>query len=271
MNSICKFIPVKKDSGDLKTIYFVYETELKKLKQPFLQPIYYIHIATRGNAIYRVEEREYPIKKGDLFFAIPGVQYSLDASEDFAYMYISYMGSRAFEIAEYIGISSQCPVFHGFEHEIDVWRNALIRFNRRNANLLTESVLFHTLSYLTNDSDSNCETCNPGVLESVVNYIDNNFEDPTLTLKKTAEVFAYTDKYLSALFKSGMNITWSKYVNRLRIQKAVELINNGERIVGLIATSCGFSDAMYFSRVFKKQIGVTPKEYIEKALQKYSE
>ena len=84
MDSICNFIPVKKDSGDLKTIHFVYETELRKLKQPFLQPIYYIHIVTRGNAVYECENRRYEIAKGDIFFAIPGAMYTLDASDNFA-------------------------------------------------------------------------------------------------------------------------------------------------------------------------------------------
>ena len=90
--SICKFLPAKNEESHIKTVRFVYETECLALTQPFVHPIYVLHIVTSGSAVLRIYEKEYVLNKGDIFFAFPAVLHYLDASEDFEYIYISFMG-----------------------------------------------------------------------------------------------------------------------------------------------------------------------------------
>ena len=78
------------------------------------------------------------------------------------------------------------------------------------------------------------------------------------------DVFFYTDteKYLSYLFKKNMQIGFTQYVNNLRIQCALGLIGEGWQSVSEIAFASGYSDALYFSKVFRKKVGCTPSQRI---------
>lgn len=261
MNSICNFIPVKR-AGDLKTVHFVFETEFKKMRQPFIYPIYYMHLVTRGEGRVKILGKCFDISKGTIFFAFPGVHYEIEGSDDLTYIYISYMGLRAAELMSEMKVSPSSPVRQGFEEHISFWKDAIQRITQKNANVLTESVLLYTLSYLT--EDDNADISKKGnLVESITYYIDNNYTDPELSLKKIADIFAYTDKYLSHIFKAGTGMNFSEYLTRLRIQRAIDLIGKGARDVSQIAAESGYYDSVYFAKVFKRYMQKTPDKYIK--------
>ncbi len=268
MNSICNFIPAKKSGDHLRLIHFVYETELRRLKQPFIQPLYYMYLVIRGTGTLRIAGGEHPLAVGTLFFTFPGTTYEIADGGNLTYMYISFMGTRGTELITESGITVQSPTYSGFDGVIPFWRNAIQRINPQNANLLAESVMLYTLSYLAGADGTAAKTGAGDSLESIVNYIDNHYTDPNLSLKQIADIYAYTDKYLSHLFKTKMNINWSTYVNRLRVQHALRLIGDGERNLYDIAAASGYRDVMYFSKVFKKFMQRTPREYISDLINK---
>ena len=65
------------------------------------------------------------------------------------------------------------------------------------------------------------------------------------------------------IFKAGVGLTPTEYINRLRINQAKELLSNTDMSVCEIAEAVGFADQNYFGRVFKKQTGTSPKKYIK--------
>lgn len=261
MNSICNFIPAK-GKDDLKVVHFVYETEFQKLRQPFVHSIYYMHLVVRGEGKLKLLSREYPLGVGTLFFSFPGVPFEIEGSSDLTYTYLSFMGLRAQELLRDLGVDTVHPVRYGFEDEIGFWKTSIRRIDRQNAGILSESVLLYTLSFLQGEGEDAKKDPDYGVIEGVVDYIDNNYTDPDLSLKKVADIFAYTDKYLSHLFKTQMQINFNKYLTRLRVQRAIERMSNGKRDVSEIAAECGFRESGYFSKVFKRMMGKTPLEYI---------
>lgn len=269
MDSICRFIPAK-SSGDLKTVHFVYETEFKKMSQPFIFPIYYMHLVTKGSGRMKLLEKVFELREGTLFFAFPGIPYEIEGSDDLTYMYISFMGLRANEIMHELKIEPQSAAIDGFEGEISFWKNAIQRINQKNANVLTESVLLYTLSYISGEGGEASFKSN-NVVENIISYIDNNYMDPDLSLKKIADIFAYTDKYLSHIFKQNMNMNFTDYLSRLRIKRALEMIGEGEREMTALASACGYKDPVYFSKVFKKYTHKTPYEYIKSNKSKISD
>jgi two-component system response regulator YesN len=125
-------------------------------------------------------------------------------------------------------------------------------------------VLLYTLSFINgNDTESTFKDNSENTVSSIVDYVNSHYRDTDISLKKIAYVFSYTEKYLSSLFKKQMNVGFNSYLNNLRVQYAQELIEKYEKSVSKIATLCGYSDAMYFSKVFKKYTGKTPTEYIK--------
>ena len=82
-----------------------------------------------------------------------------------------------------------------------------------------------------------------------------------LSLKAHADFLNVNSSYLSTLFKRETGITLTEYVNRQRIEHGIFLLNSTEMQVQTIAQHCGISDVNYFTKLFKRLIGKTPKEY----------
>ncbi len=82
-----------------------------------------------------------------------------------------------------------------------------------------------------------------------------------LSLKTEAALHNVNPSYLSTLFKKETGYTLTEYVNRKRIDHAILLLNSTDMQIQNVATYCGIPDVNYFTKMFKKTIGKTPKEY----------
>ncbi len=82
-----------------------------------------------------------------------------------------------------------------------------------------------------------------------------------LTLQDIASSVHVNPAYLSTLFKKEMSISYTDYINRLRIDRAKILLFKTDLSVIEIATQCGFADQSYFTKVFKRIESCTPKSY----------
>lgn len=260
-DSICRFLPAKNEDTAIKTVRFVYETECLTLSQPFVSPIYALHIVTEGRATLRIYDKEYSLERGDIFFAFPAVLHYLDASEDFKYIYISFMGSGAAQILSRCSINHENPVYKDYAFLCPMFESAIRRITNVNANMLTESVLGYTLSFFdkTEEKEQTGKS-QDSAFKAIVNYVDHHYRESDMSLGRLADTFSYTEKYLSSLFKKNMQIGFVNYLNNLRIQYANELIEKGAESISEIAAACGYSDYSYFARVFKKRTGKTPTQ-----------
>jgi two-component system response regulator YesN len=73
---------------------------------------------------------------------------------------------------------------------------------------------------------------------------------------------AISSGYLSSLFKRRTGLGFVDYVTRVKISEAEKLLLSGRYRVGEIAEMVGYEDAGYFSKIFHKMTGFTPKEYM---------
>ena len=187
-------------------------------------------------------------------------------------MYISFCGEGAGELLQHCGIRKENFVFSGFDRLIEFWQNCIRRINHVNANMLTESVLYYTLSFFHPDETRFLPPDrNTHVFDSILTYIDNNFSDPDLSLRKIADIFSYTEKYLSHLFKKNQGENFNAYLTRHRLAHAVECMDKGMVGLGEIASAAGYYDPLYFSKVFKKTYGMTPRLYIRARKERLAE
>ena len=102
------------------------------------------------------------------------------------------------------------------------------------------------------------------VVEKVISYIDEELDNPNMSLKKIAkEVLFMNEDYLSRLFQRETGERFSQYVNKLRMEKAKYLIVvRSDLKMFEISKLAGFGDKnQYFSLVFKKYTGMSPTEY----------
>ena len=261
--SICRFMPAKNEDATIQAVRFVYETECLSLTQPFLHPIYVFHIVTKGTAVFRIGDCKYPLKRGDVFFAFPAYPYYLDADEDFEYIYISFMGNGATSRLPKCNITPKNPYYADYGFLCTIFENAIRRITPFNSNLLTDAVLYYALSFFDSEeceSETEEQKISSSVFQNIVDYVDCHYRESDISLYRLANVFSYTEKYLSSLFKKNMQIGFISYLNSLRIQYACELIQNNNMNMSEISIECGYSDYSYFSKVFKKITGHSPTE-----------
>ena len=93
-------------------------------------------------------------------------------------------------------------------------------------------------------------------------YIKANLADK-ITLDKVAEKVYLSKSYFCRIIKEELNCTFTEYVNRLRIDRSKYLLRNTDVSIAEIASAVGFGDQSYFTRIFKRQTGISPGKYRE--------
>lgn len=99
------------------------------------------------------------------------------------------------------------------------------------------------------------------IVINVKKYINDHVEEK-LTLNKTAELFNISPNYLSVLFSKYNDIGFTDYINQSKIEAAKKLIADSDLKIYEISDILGFETAFYFSRVFKKVTGVSPRDFM---------
>jgi YesN/AraC family two-component response regulator len=100
------------------------------------------------------------------------------------------------------------------------------------------------------------------VVKNTVLIIDSDIS-AELSLQSLAERLGVTAGYLATVFKKETGKTVVEYVRDKRINHALHLLNTTNLQIQTIAMHCGIMDVQYFSKLFKRQIGKTPREYRE--------
>lgn len=101
---------------------------------------------------------------------------------------------------------------------------------------------------------------NADTLGTVLRFIRENFYRP-ITLEDTARSVFLSPFYLSHSLKDELGITFIEYLTRVRMEEAKKLLSDKSLSMQAVAEAVGYDDASYFSKVFKKNVGVTPNKY----------
>ena len=91
-------------------------------------------------------------------------------------------------------------------------------------------------------------------------YIAEHFR-ANPTLEEVAGMAGMSPTYLSAMFKKDVGIGFSEYLTQLRCEEAKRLMRQTQEPLAQIAEEVGYQDAKYFSRIFRKTVGIKPSEY----------
>ena len=100
-------------------------------------------------------------------------------------------------------------------------------------------------------------------LEAVEEYLLKNFRDPKLSYARLAECAGLGYSYFSELFTAAYGVSPVRQVTKMRIDYAKELLITGRYQIGKIAEMSGFENVYYFSKVFKDNVGISPKKYMQ--------
>lgn len=104
------------------------------------------------------------------------------------------------------------------------------------------------------------EAVSSTLVRDISEYINEHYKED-ISLQDVASVLGYSDVYFCKIFKQNFGRNFITYLNNYRIDKAKELLENAAINIKDISTEAGYRDANYFTRVFKRIVGMTPSEY----------
>ena len=129
--------------------------------------------------------------------------------------------------------------------------------NERNFRKNVEQVLSFALEF----RDSKMTGRYGDVILKAKRYIEEHYADQNTTLTTVAEAVALSPNHFSTIFSQECKTTFIEYLTNVRLENAKRLMRETEMKGYDIAYECGFSDPHYFSYIFKKNTGLSPREY----------
>lgn len=99
------------------------------------------------------------------------------------------------------------------------------------------------------------------LIEKAVEYIDEDYQNSDLSVDTLCNYLNVSATYFSTLFKREMGMSFVNYLTKVRLDKALQLLNTTDEKTYNISTMVGYMEPNYFSYVFKKQYGVSPSNY----------
>jgi AraC-like DNA-binding protein len=146
----------------------------------------------------------------------------------------------------------------------EILKNALININPSNE--LEEAAIMNAALHqimALHFTDFKASFLIDNMAQRVMKFINENYYN-NISVDCIAKHFNYSRNYLYSLFKNEYGISPQAYMLHLRIEKAKELLLNEKHLlISEIALAAGYGDARYFSRLFRKKVGVSPKDFIK--------
>lgn len=123
----------------------------------------------------------------------------------------------------------------------------------------TEQVMESFFTYIIRSENLTARTVSEP-MQNALQFIHENYQDP-IKLSEVAEAVYLNKSYLSQLFQKTMGVTYSEYLEDLRIQAAKHFLKTTTKTASEIAELVGFSSQNYFTKVFRSAVGISPIRY----------
>ena len=120
--------------------------------------------------------------------------------------------------------------------------------------------VIHMLDSFTQNVFNFNESKNPVLIQKCISYINEHYNED-INLETVANIVHLNPSYFSSIFKKEVGVSFSNYLNKIRIEQSKLLLKNTDSSIVEIALEVGFEDQSYFSKVFKNLTKMTPKQY----------
>lgn len=227
---------------------------------------YEIYFLTRGKVRYFIEDEVYDVEQGDIVLIPPRVIHKTATRENrgaerlliaFTSKFLMRTPSdRLFECFK-ARIFKNAPVEHIMLKAEQEFKNNDYYSEEMIAGCIRELLVCCTRMYEKSKETSHMHEST--FVQEAVRYISEFYADE-ITLSKLAEMFAVSESHFSRSFKAFTGLCLSEYINLVRIKNAETILRTEKLSVTEAAARCGFNSSSYFTAVFRKTLGITPKK-----------
>ncbi len=224
-----------------------------------------LHYVVNGSGFFAVEdEKTRLLGAGDIFYVNPGtlVTYYPNPDDPWRYVGISTTAPSASRFFPTVGLSfpcalPACPTNEEIGEAIKASVNRKMRGESGGFELL--ACLYRVFAILESHFGKN-PPANDGSLyiSHVKEYIENHYSDSALRISEIAEELHLSHPYLCRIFRRHTGCSVSSYLTDFRLSVARRLLTESNYPVGEIAFLCGYTDPIHFSKMYKRQYGLSP-------------
>lgn len=228
---------------------------------------------TSGKGSILIGNKRFQIKEGMLFYLCPEVLHSIETNKKepicflsvhFSYAYVSFYDSKwAIEdkvemlpLQSGLELKDYYQVEELFKKLVDSWDAKLPAYEFITKTLFQQLLI----AIYQNIRKQNQNYATSLKVEKIIQYMHQNI-DNKVTLTELSEMVQLSSTYLSRVFKEITGYSVIEFFNKIKIDKAKEIIMEGDKKVKEVAQALGFTDEFYFSKVFKRIEGISPSEY----------
>lgn len=236
---------------------------------PAVRDHYLIHCIVSGRGVFCCRGKQYRLSAGSGFLLIPGLiaSYAADREDPWEYCWVGFNGTDAKRLMEQTGLLDREPAFrYGNNRRLQELIDNICKSSGSDpaSEARMEAGLLLFLSALMDQFGRPAGPLRGNGFEYVqkaIKFIDYNYSG-NISIGNVAASAGISRSHLYRLFMQHISMPPNEYLVRYRINKASALLKTGRLTVGEAAYSTGFSDQLYFSRAFKKYMGVPPSRYM---------
>lgn len=234
---------------------------------PAIRDHYLIHYIVSGKGSFMSNGKTWHLQKNDAFLVQPNriASYEADRDAPWQYDWVGFNGSDAKRLLRQTGLLDRepaftCPAENNF-HEL-LSKIIAVSGSSAAAEARMESGLLQFLAALMDSFGAAVPRSDTGYsyVQKAIRFIDRNYSS-SIDIEQVAQSAGISRSHLYRLFVAYINMPPNEYLARYRINKAAGFLKDGGLTVGEAAYSTGFSDQLYFSRVFKKYMGMPPSKF----------
>lgn len=244
--------------------------EKKYLWGPGVRGHFLIHYVAKGKGTFISNGLKYTLAKGDLFIIYPSqlITYQADEQEPWEYFWVGFQGTEAKRIVSQTAFSKTNPIISvDSNNKLEKYLLSIYESsgNTSSADITMLGYLYLFLGELVRVSQQNRpqQKINQEYIYRALKYIEFNYAYP-ISLDDISEFVGISRSHLYRIFMKHTNISPNEYLQKYRINEACVLLRNNKFTMSEVASSVGFTDPLYFSRVFKKMRGESPSKYVER-------
>lgn len=231
---------------------------------PIIRDRYILHYVFEGEGVLRIDGKELKVKSNSFFLLPPDVlvQYQADEKKPWQYAWIHFHGFKSTEIVRSIGMTRKEPVYVPIEENSqlnDAVINLIMYKENEYACIGYMYILFDKMNrwtrHVEKKAGTNLRTMN--YMREAIQYINTKYCE-SIMVQQIADHCGVDRAYLSKIFKYATGNTLQEYLIQFRIKRAKQLLKDTDLSVKYVSYSVGYNDPFTFSKVFKKQEGVSP-------------
>lgn len=244
---------------------------------PMIRDHYLIHFIRRGNGMMTDMQNEYTLHENQCFLICPGRMSLYRAAQDspWEYYWLGFSGPWGESVLTEMQLDAAHPIADLCNSEalfalLDRMVDAI---EPHNGYLTLTGLMFELLDILRNSRGSdesarpaaarrNLQEKNVQLVENIKIMIENSFGEK-LNISEIARNLGYSRSYMTELFHREAGVSISQYITEFRLQRAQIMMRDPTLSLQQIAYKCGYSDPLFFSRMFKKRFGVSPRKLRE--------